>query len=95
VSDQITNPLSPTASPLAEATPDSLNELVSERLNEIFNKPPLSVSDDDLRLMVVYYQKERLRFRQESQEKENKPKTRRTTPTSIKEALAIATEDLI
>jgi hypothetical protein len=89
------SPLTPATSPLTEADPNSLNELVSERLNEIFNKPPLSVSDDDLRLMVLYYQKERLRFKQESLEKESKPKTRRTTPASVKEALAIATEDLI
>lgn len=89
--------LAPTqASPITEADPNSINELIGDRLVEIFNKPPLLVSDDDLRLMVQYYQKERARFKQESAEKEQRPRTvRRKAPQSVAEALATATPDLI
>lgn len=83
-------------SPLSEADPNSLNELIATRLNDIFNKPPLAVSDDDLRLMVLYYQKERQRFLKESQEKEAKPpRAKRATPQSVAEALSIAQADLL
>lgn len=88
------SPLAPSVSPLIEADPNSLNELIQQRLDDIFNKKP-PFSDEDLIIMVRYYQKERLRFMQESALKELKPKaTRRTAPKSVAEALS-SSEDLL
>ena len=88
--------LPPGNSPLNEADPNSLNTLISDRITDIFNKPPLLVTDADLDAMVEYYQKERLRFKLESEMKEQRPRVaRKTTPTSVAEALNIATADLI
>lgn len=85
----------PGLSPLAEANPASLNELIAERITDIFNRPPLGVSDADLDLMVEYYQRERLRFKQESELKEQRPRQSRKTPTSVAEALESATADML
>lgn len=84
--------LSPTASPLAEADPASLNKLIAERINDAMNRPPLSVDDTDLECMIEYYQRERVRFKAESTEKEQRPRGRsaKKVPTSVKEALDIA-----
>ena len=67
----------PPPSPLLKADPNSINELIKERIDEIMNIPPLAkdaegnylLTDDKLRLQVRYYQQERLRFLKESQEK--------------------------
>jgi hypothetical protein len=83
-------------SPLTEADPNSLNELIQERITDLFNKKPISVSDADLIQMVEYYRRERVRFKAESLAKEQKePKPRgakRATPKSVVEALASAEE---
>lgn len=91
------SPLAPEMSPLAEADPASLNELVKTRINELFNKPPLSVSDDDLRIMVEYYRKDRARFVLESQVKvpravANRTKAAKPAPQSVADALAAMKE---
>lgn len=86
------------ASPLGEPDPNSLNTLIAERVNEIFNKAPLSLEDDELDLMIAYYQKERTRFKLESELKEQRPRataTKRKAPESVAEALTIATLDMI
>jgi hypothetical protein len=87
----VNNPLSPSVSPLNEADPNSINILIQERLTDIFNKDPLLVTDDDLLAMVEYYQKERLRFKQESMEKELRPKgeRRKAIPKSVTEAISM------
>lgn len=87
----------PGASPLTEADPNSLNTLIAERITDIFNRPPLMISDADLDAMIEYYQRERLRFKQESEMKEQRPRgtSRKKTPESVAEALEIATVDLL
>lgn len=88
--------LSPTVSPLGEADPNSVNVLIAERITDIFNKPPLLVNDMDLELMIEYYQRERVRFKAESEIKEQRPRTKgRKVPDSVGEALAQATVDLL
>lgn len=84
------SPLAPAVSPLEEADPNSLNDLISSRIDAIFNKPPREITDDDLSAMVNYYRKERFRFMAESQAKEAAgPKPRRKpVPTSVADALA-------
>jgi hypothetical protein len=90
------NPLSPAASPLLEADPNSINDLIKDRIDEIFNTKPLLLNDDQLRIAVAYYRKERLRFMQESMVKQSQePKKRRKTPTSVADALATPMEDLL
>ena len=79
------SPLSPATSPLLEADPNSLNELIKERIDDIMNISPLAkdadgnylLTNDKLRLQVRYYQQERLRFLKESQEKESRPRAAR------------------
>jgi len=67
MSDETPSALAPQGiSPLSEADPASLNELIEERVNDIFNKPPLSISDTDLKYMVEYYRRTRLQFKTES-----------------------------
>jgi hypothetical protein len=87
-----TSPLAPEQSPLAEADPNSLNEFIQNRVNEVFNKKPILYSEQDINDVVEYYQKERLRFKIESQQKELRPKAARGTskkpPTSVADALA-------
>jgi hypothetical protein len=88
------SPLSPEASPLTEADPNSLNEFI-QRVAEIFNKPILEVSDQELLVAVEYYQKERARFKIESQQKEQRPKANGKGRKITSVADAIATEDLL
>lgn len=92
------SPLAPDVSPLIEADPSSINEFIEKRVDDIFNKPPLLLSDDDLRLAVEYYRRERTRFMTESAAKANKEPVRRgarkPVPKSVAEALA-ANEDLL
>jgi hypothetical protein len=89
------SPLAPAISPLLEADPNSINELIQERINDIFNKPPLLLSDDDLRVAVEYYRKERQRFMLESAAKPPRAAgAKRKTPTSVSEALS-SSEDLL
>jgi hypothetical protein len=95
MADEIISPLAPETSPLAEADPNSLNELIAVRVEEAFNMQPLLLTDDHLRACVEYYRRERARFLIESQ---NKPAratagTRRTkAPTSVADALASSTD---
>lgn len=92
-----TSPLVPGVSPLTEADPDSINLLIKERIDEIFNKPPLLLSDDDLKVAVSYYRKERQRFMLESQAKAAAgPKPRRKAAgMTTAEILASPMEDLL
>jgi hypothetical protein len=86
------SPLAPEVSPLTEADPNALNELISQRIDDIFNKPPLLLNDSELQVMVEYYRKERQRFMQESILKESKPRAasgpRKAAPKSVAEAIA-------
>jgi hypothetical protein len=90
--------LAPEVSPLLEADPNSLNELIVQRIDDIFNKKPILLTDEDLKFQVEYYQRERLRFRAESLAKESKEKKPRATgrkvPTSVAGALS-AGEDIL
>lgn len=93
MSDELTPP---SESPLSEADPKSLDHLIGDRINDIFNKAPLLVSDEELTLMIEYYQRERSRFKAESEMKEQRPRgAPRKKPESVAEALAIATEDIL
>lgn len=105
MSDQPTtpSPLAPIVSPLTEADPNSINELIKDRIDEIFNKNPIEkdesgnyiLTDKDLFSMVDYYRRERHRFVLESAQKPPKePGAKRKAPTSVKEAL-ISTNDLL
>lgn len=86
------SPLAPKVSPLGEADPNSLNGLIDERIDDIFNRKPQLITDADLRFMVEYYQSKRLTFLQESQVKELKPKgQRRAAPTTVADALVVST----
>lgn len=87
-----TSLLAPDSSPLSEADAGSINELVQQRIDDIFNKPPLLLTDADLRFQVEYYQRERIRFMQESAVKEQRPKIKRKVPTSIADAIASSTD---
>jgi len=69
MSDKNASLLAPEVSPLTEADPNSLDDLIGERLNTIQNMKPLDVSDEDLRALIVYYQKGRAKFILESQNK--------------------------
>jgi hypothetical protein len=94
MSDDV-SPLAPEASPLAEADPNSINELIGERIDEAFNMPPLLLTDTHLRNIVEYYRRERARFLVESQNKPARaPAGQRRKPTSVADALA-STSDLI
>ena len=81
------SPLAPDVSPLAEADPNSINELIQQRIDDIFNKPPALLTDEDLKFQCEYYRRERARFLIESQTKPVRATTRRKAPTSVKEAL--------
>jgi hypothetical protein len=94
--DNSTSPLAPEVSPLVEADPNSINEFIQTRVDAIFNKPPLLLNDDDLRIAVEYYRKDRQRFLTESAAKQTKATgPRRKVPTSVAEALASPQEDLL
>lgn len=88
------SPLAPEVSPLLEADPNSINALIAERIDEIFNKPPALLTDEDLRVQVEYYRRERERFLLESQQKPVRQGPRKKAPTSVKEAIA-STIDLL
>ena len=100
MSDEPTSPapLAPAVSPLEQADPNSINELIdSERLDRIFNTPALNLTDDDIRFQIEYYRKERHRFLLESQQKEaNKaaPRAKKAAPKSVADAL-VSSADLI
>lgn len=88
--------LAPAISPLLEADPASLDTLISSgRLDEIFNKPALTLTDGDLREVVLYYRRERARFLSDALLKEQtkpEPGTKRkaapkTPPKSVEDAL--------
>lgn len=91
--DMSDSPLSPTVSPLLEADPNSINELIKNRIDDIFNKPPLSVSDDELRIQIDYFRKERHRFLLESQQQKT-PRAKvpagakKKTPTSVDDVIS-------
>ena len=99
------SPLAPTVSPLTEADPSSVNLLIAERLDEIFNKNPLKklpdgtydLSDADLRSMILHYRQERQRYMIEAQIKANAPPKARkavAVPKSVADAMA-STDDLL
>lgn len=85
--------LAPPVSPLAEADPNAINVLIQERIDELFNKPPLSLSDVDLQAIVEYYRQQRVKFAAEAATKPPR-KARAKAPTSVKEAIT-ATVDLL
>jgi len=71
------SPLAPAQSPLAEADPNSINELIQQRIDTAFNTRPLLVTDDHLREMVKYYIAKRHVFMLKEAETANKePKKR-------------------
>lgn len=75
-------------SPLAEADPASLDELIAnikERVGDIFNKPADQATDDELAVVVRYYRLKRQRYAIES--KTVKPGPKRKVPTSVTSAL--------
>ena len=89
------SPLAPIVSPLTEADPNSVNELIADRIDAIFNKKPLDLTNADLRLQIEYYRRERQRFLVESQAKiAAGPKVRKPVPTSVADAIA-STQDLL
>lgn len=71
-------------SPLEEATPDSLNELM-RRAQVTFNKKPLELSEDDIATNVLFFRSKRSMFAQLAREKENadsaKPKRGKKSTT--------------
>ena len=88
------SPLAPATSPLAEADPNSINDLIEDRLAQLFNKPP-PFTDAELKPMVEYYRRERARFAQESLTKPaGRQGAKRKAPTSVADALA-SSEDLL
>lgn len=103
---EVASPLAPQgASPLVEADPNSINTLIQERIDEVFNTLPTAkdeagnylLTDAKLTLMVEYYRKQRAHFLIESQQKEDKAASkgpRKATPKSVAAAIA-ATEDLL
>lgn len=93
MSDNPTPALAPEVSPLLEADPNSVNILTAERIDDIFNKKPILLTDADLQQAVEYYRRERDRYKVESQEKDQKktaagPRRRAgPAPKSVSEAL--------
>jgi hypothetical protein len=83
---------------LVEADPDSINLLISSRINKVMNTRPEDITDEDLEMMVSYYRNERARFIIESQAKppRAKPSAKPTAKTaaSAQEALANAADTL-
>ncbi len=76
-------------SPLNEADPNSLDELLTQRIGKIFNTPPLDLTNSDISDVVLYYRRERSRFLNDA--KQVKPgRKRKTPPTSVAEALAMS-----
>jgi len=75
-------------SPLAEADPLSLNELM-ERVRTIFNKRPLDLTDGDLETTKLFFRSQRAKFAQLAKERENTKlsKPRGPRATSVSEAL--------
>jgi len=81
--------LAPDISPLTEADPLAVNELIASRLDTIFNKDPLELTDEDLMVQITYYRRERQRFIAESQAKAaSAPKPKKEAPKSVKEVLS-------
>ena len=81
--------LAPIISPLSEADPNSINLFISERVDAIFNKQAKHITDDDLKVMVEYYRKERQRYLEQSQAKANlPPKPRKAPASSVADAIA-------
>jgi hypothetical protein len=90
------SPLAPDISPLAETDPLAINELIQSRIDDIFNKKPKLITDDDLRIACAYYRKERQKFQTASLVKESKPPTQRRKKEPIKsvvQALTLLPED--
>jgi len=76
-------------SPLREATPDSIDELLA-KVNEAFGQGlPSAVTDDILYSLVLRYRAEALKWEQDEQIKRDKPKTPRANKKSIAEALEL------
>jgi hypothetical protein len=58
---------------LSEPDANSIDDL-SMRLALIFNTSPLEYTEDDLSLVLIYYEEQRIRFNELEIEKENLPK---------------------
>lgn len=92
--------LAPEVSPLLEADPYSVNELIAERIGQIMNKAPLDITvdgpDSDLAVLIAYHRRERSRFILETLAKTNAPRaaSRKKAPTSVADAL-VANADLV
>lgn len=88
------NPLAPAVSPLAEADATSINELIATRIDDIMNKRPLLVTDEELLAVIEYHRKNRERFMLESAAKALLPpgQRRRKVPGSVAEAIASSSD---
>lgn len=92
--------LAPAVSPLLEADPNSINDLIADRISQIMNKPPFDITidgdDSDIAVLVAYHRRERARFILEAQTKTAGPRSgpRKKAPASVAAALA-GTADLI
>lgn len=80
-------------SPLVEADPNSLNELM-ERVDIVFNMRPLDKADEDVELVVTYFQQRRSRLStlakaKELKDAENPRKRPKKTDAEITNLLLI------
>jgi hypothetical protein len=85
-------------SPLAEADPSSLDELMA-RVRTTFNTKPLDLTDDDIAANVKYFRLQKHKFAALSREKAEKdasaPKrSRKSSASSISEALERAVNEI-
>jgi hypothetical protein len=92
MSDDEKSILEPEISPLTEAEAGSINTLIGERINKLFNTRPQDITDEDLTAMIEYYRKERGRFIIESQNKAPRAKpgtaaAKKPAPTSVADAM--------
>ena len=76
-------------SPLSEADPHSLDELF-ERINQkLISGMPESITDDDLKPVIIALRAQRVKHLQDQATKAAKPpKTRQAKPTSVASAIA-------
>ena len=86
------SPLVPDISPLTEADPAAINDLIASRLDAAMNKAPKLVTPSDLAAMVQYYRESRAKHLADSQAKaaaKTGPKAPRAskpkTPKSVAE----------
>lgn len=83
-------------SPLSEAEPNSLDELMA-RVRVTFNTKPLDLTDEDIVSNVTYYRLKRSQYAALARERELNPKTRKkksTDSTNLSEALDKAINEI-